>query len=167
MEKFYIRFFIILLIVTLTNSCVIKPWSRYDYISDHDKNINEWIDLNELKNTNHYIDGAFIEVFFRAHNETIYSGSPPYILFINAVTKNTEHTKLIIHSITIESNFSKLYPVSLISTDKIGKELTELHYPTIILFKTLDYTGDAYKNRYVASVRSSDNLYFEPTKKKM
>lgn len=103
-----------------------------------------------------FVNGAFVNVFFRAHNETTQGGDPPYGMHLNAVGSSTRHRKMIVHSVRISSDDAGSYAPVPVATNKLGKKVRELQYPVESLFRPLYRTED----RSYASLVIDETLDF-------
>jgi len=88
--------------------CKYAPWRVEEYINPETVSFNIRQGLPQYEEFEHYfINGAFVHVFLKAHNETAYSGRSPYALIINAYAKGMAYERLMIHNIFIESETYK------------------------------------------------------------
>ena len=159
-------FLMITSIVVLLTGCTFSPWKawRYNYKLDFNGYPYPPNLPSQEKFSSLYINGAFVGIRVMAHDETLYSGKPPYLLIISVFTDNGEHKSVTFHSISILSSLNKTHVVSPIMVNKLAEKTGNLAFPVI---KQLEPIGvynptPEIKKFTEASLWSDDDLNLDP-----
>lgn len=153
---------------TISGCCVPIPWNAWTY--EHQANFSNYPspwnlpDLQEFEEL--YIDGVFIYIQVRAHDETTTNGSSPFYIIVNSTSNNPEHESITFHSIKIGSsqNLNHLpRPVEVNNAAKISKYL---EFPVA---KQFEFHSESVVNPTpsiegikTASLWTDENLEFAP-----
>ncbi len=115
-----------------------------------------------------YIDGAFVNIRVMAHNESIYSGDPPYQIIIPLLSNNNELNSVTFHSIVISSTLGSTHVFSPINVNNAARKIESLQFPVTKKFKpyseTVTNPTPLVKEFFTLSLWSDKNLDLQPEK---
>lgn len=155
------KIFWCILIFALT-SCVPSPWTKVDYKSPKTREYNLQNQPEPDGNDSHlWLKGAFLKLFLRAHDETIYAGSAPYRLFIVAYGQQDRQQTLKVHHITVKTTSGTRFKVTpTVQTLQAGQLKTQvLSFPAEIAFTPIDPQNPVWT---IASVITENEIAPQP-----
>ena len=144
-KPFYILKLLIIPSFLVLTSCYPAPWTAWKYksVPQFPNYSDPWNLPNQDEYSNLYIDGAFVHVFFKAHDETTNSGSSPYRIFANVTTYNPLHKDVIFHSIKISDSEKNSYFAQPIVVNIAAKKINDLKFPVLSEFKGVQYSNQS------------------------
>ena len=150
----------------VSSCCAPIPWSawKYEQVTKFEGYPSPWNLPSPSKHPDLYIDGAFVHVFLRAHDETTNSGSSPFMLIANVTTKNSEHESVIFHSISVSDSTNRKYLVQPISVNKAAKKTGDLIFPVTKKLEAFNYLKPSpeIKKYTHTSIWTDDSLELKP-----
>jgi len=93
--------------------CRKSPWRAERYIDEKTEKViwsQQFPSYGEYED--YFVNGAFIELRIKAHNETLHTANAPYYLIINGVGFSGKHKRLRIHNLNLTSDLNHRYDIS-------------------------------------------------------
>ncbi|WP_045859785.1 hypothetical protein [Teredinibacter purpureus] len=162
----YLSVFLVFLIVGISGCCAPIPWSAWNYETtfEFDGYPSPWNMPDVEQFSGLYVDGVFMNIFVKAHNETTNSGSSPYRIIITATENTIENKSIVFHSVKVTDSQGGKYNFQPITIDNAAKKTGEVDFPVARTLDPIKYhnPSPAVKKSRRASLWSDDNIRLGP-----